>query len=117
MVAGLTPGSAPEASGQKAGHSFMAATHRDTTPIAATHHDTGSTNTRVVARVWEETKPSFKTTELIVLVATVAGVLVASTMDDSLNTLWAWILVASLSIGYMLSRGLAKSGSRHADDN
>jgi hypothetical protein len=47
----------------------------------------------------------------------VAGVLVASTMDDSLNTLWAWILVASLSIGYMLSRGLAKSGSRHVDAN
>jgi hypothetical protein len=94
----------------------MAATHRDTTPLTATHHDTGST-THVVARAWEETKPSFKTTELIVLVATVAGVLVASTMDDSLNTLWAWILVASLSIGYMLSRGLAKSGSRHVDAN
>jgi hypothetical protein len=105
------------ASGQKAGHFFMAAAHRDTTPVTATHHDTGSTTTRVVARAGAETKPSFKTTELIVLLATVAGVLVASTMDDSLNTLWAWILVVSLAIGYMLSRGLAKSGSRHADDN
>ena len=68
-------------------------------------------------RTSDETKPSFKTTELIVLVATVVGVLVAATMDDSLNTLWTWVLVSALAIGYMLSRGLAKSGSQHQDTN
>jgi hypothetical protein len=92
----------------------MATTHRDTTSLTGTSLEP-ATSRRSVTRDWDETKPSFKTTELIVLVAAVAGVLLASTMDDSLNTLWAWILVSALSIGYMLSRGLAKSGSRHVD--
>jgi hypothetical protein len=70
-------------------------------------------HTTHTARTTEETKPSFKTTELMVLVATVAGVLAAAALDDSLNTQWAWILVTALAVGYMLSRGLAKAGSRH----
>lgn len=88
--------------------------------MAATHQDTidfEPTTPRVHVRTSDETKPSFKTTELIVLVATVVGVLVAATMDDSLNTLWTWVLVSALAIGYMLSRGLAKSGSQHQDTN
>lgn len=88
--------------------------------MAATHHDLlafDTTTPRVHGRTSEETKPSFKNTELIVLVATVAGVLVASRMDDSLNALWAWILVSALAIGYMLSRGLARAGSRHLDND
>jgi di/tricarboxylate transporter len=50
---------------------------------------------------------------MIVMVAAVAGVLVAATMDDSLDTQWAWTLISAIAIGYMLSRGLAKSGNRH----
>jgi len=69
-------------------------------------------------RTWDETKPSFKTTELMVMVAAVAGVLIASWFDDSLDGQWAWTLVAATAIGYMLSRGLAKAGSSHrADDD
>ena len=67
----------------------------------------------------DETKASFKTTEFIAYLASVAGVLIASAMDDSLDARLAWILVAALGIGYMLSRGFAKSGSREpytADD-
>jgi hypothetical protein len=93
----------------------LATTHHDATGFDTTTHRVDSTPTRVVSQVGDETKPSFKTTELIVMAAAVAGVLVASTMDDSLNTLWAWILVSALAIGYMLSRGLAKSGSQHRD--
>lgn len=88
--------------------------------MAATLHDTQAVGTmpaRVVTHHGDETKPSFKTTEIIVLVAAIAGVLVASALDDSLTAQWAWILISSLAIGYMLSRGLAKSGSRHHDDN
>ena len=70
---------------------------------------------RHTARTAEETKPSFKTTELMVLAATVAGVLADAALDDSLNTQWAWILVTALAVGYMLSRGLAKAGSRHLE--
>lgn len=60
-----------------------------------------------------ETKPSFKTTELIAYVAAVIGVLVASAMvdDSDFGTQEAWFYVTLLTIGYMISRGLAKSGS------
>jgi hypothetical protein len=68
-------------------------------------------------RFREETKPSFKTTELVVMVAAVAAVLVASRLDDSLDGRWAWTLVTALAIGYMLSRGLAKSGTSYRDLN
>jgi hypothetical protein len=49
-------------------------------------------------------------------VATVAAVLIASAIDDSVDGHLAWMLVTALTIGYMLSRGLAKSGSRHHED-
>lgn len=44
---------------------------------------------------------------------TVAAVLVASAIDDSLDGHGVWQLVTALTIGYMLSRGIAKSGSKH----
>jgi hypothetical protein len=69
----------------------------------------------VVTRLREETKPSFKTTELMVLIAAVAAVLVASRFDDSLDGRLAWTLVTALAIGYMVSRGLAKSGTSYRD--
>ena len=65
----------------------------------------------------DETKAAFKTTEFIAYVATVAAVLIASAIDDAIDGRLAWILVAALGIGYMLSRGLAKSGSRHREGN
>jgi hypothetical protein len=73
-------------------------------------------------RVSTETKASFKTTELIAYVAAVIGVLIASAMVDSsdFGAQEAWRYVTYLTIGYMISRGLAKSGSRDfydTDDN
>lgn len=64
----------------------------------------------------DETKASFKTTEILAFVATVAGVLVAASIDSGIDARLAWILVSALSIGYMLSRGFAKSGSHHRED-
>ena len=64
----------------------------------------------------DETKWAVKTTEIIAYVATVVGVLLASAVDDSLDGRGAWQLVTALTIGYLLSRGLAKSGSRHRED-
>ena len=90
--------------------------------MVATQQDTRafepSTDRRTArpSRSWDETKSSFKTTELLVLLAAVGGVLVAAQMDDSLDARWAWLLVSALAIGYMLSRGLAKAGSGHQDD-
>jgi hypothetical protein len=59
-----------------------------------------------------ETKHSTKTSEMYVMLAAVAGVLVAAQYTDDLTARWAWILVSAIAVGYMLSRGLAKSGSR-----
>ena len=69
-------------------------------------------------RLARETKPSFKTTELIVYVVTVLGVLIASWVTDvnedgqRFSAYQGWFLVTLLTIGYLISRGLAKSGSR-----
>ena len=63
----------------------------------------------------DETKAAFKTTEFLAYLATIAGVLIASAVDDSIDARLAWILVAAVGIGYMLSRGLAKSGSHHRE--
>lgn len=63
----------------------------------------------------DETKVAFKTTEFVAYLATVAAVLIASAIDDGIDARLAWILVSALGIGYMLSRGLAKSGSKHRE--
>ena len=69
-------------------------------------------------RTTSETKSAFKTTELVVYVASVLGVLIASAVIDNaqhgqgFNGYQAWFLVTLLTIGYLVSRGLAKSGSR-----
>jgi hypothetical protein len=65
-------------------------------------------------RVSTETKASFKTTELIAYVVAVLGVLIASATVDSsdFGAQEAWFYVTLLTVGYMVSRGLAKSGSR-----
>ncbi len=52
--------------------------------------------------------------ELLVLVATVLGVLIAAAFAENFESGQAWSLVTVLAIGYMLARGLAKRGN--ADD-
>ena len=74
-------------------------------------------------RLSTETKTSYRTTEFIAYVAAVVGVLLASyiimaTDDraDDFRADEAWRYVTFLTIGYMISRGLAKSGSREPYD-
>jgi hypothetical protein len=71
-----------------------------------------------------ETKAAFKTTEMIAYVVAVVGVLIAGAVIDESNAgglggKQVWLYVTILTVGYMLSRGLAKSGSRdpYTDDN
>ena len=70
-----------------------------------------------------ETKPAFKTTELIVYVIAVLGVLIASAMVDEnedgqgFGAESAWKYVTWLTIGYMVARGLAKAGSYERDND
>ena len=67
-----------------------------------------------VARDVDETKLSLKTTEFWAMVGLIAAILIASAVSDSLDDVRAWTLVAAVGIGYMLSRGLAKSGTKHS---
>ena len=63
----------------------------------------------------DETKASFLTTEFYVMLAAVAGILIAAAQADNFDAPRAWTLIAAVAIGYMVSRGLAKSGSAHRD--
>jgi hypothetical protein len=71
------------------------------------------------SRLETETKHSSKTTEFYAYVAATIGVLIAGLVtkagdghDDRLSAHDTWLLVAVLTVGYMISRGLSKSGSR-----
>ena len=64
-------------------------------------------------RTHDETKVSFLTTEFWAMAAVNAAILIAAAVSDSLGDVRAWTLVAAVTIGYMVSRGLAKSGTKH----
>jgi uncharacterized membrane protein len=72
------------------------------------------------ARLSTETKASTKTTEFYVFLAAVAAVVITAMMVgqdentgiDPFSALDALQYITFLSIGYMVARGLAKSGSR-----
>jgi hypothetical protein len=90
------------------------------TPSHALHD--GSSDTGAY-RPSTETKVAFKTTEFIVFLVAVVGVLVASALvgdSDGRGDVFladkAWFYVTLLAIGYMISRGLAKAGSRAHHD-
>ena len=64
----------------------------------------------------DETKLSLKTTEFWAMAGVILAILIASAVSDSLGDVRAWTLVAAVAIGYMISRGLAKSGTKYAGD-
>jgi len=80
---------------------------------AGTRTDGHSSNGHRVRR-FTETKAFYKTSEFIVWLLSVAGVLAITYIDDpaSLSNWHGWLLVSVLSSAYMLSRGIAKAGSR-----
>jgi hypothetical protein len=65
--------------------------------------------------MYEETKASFKTSELMTMIGIVVAILIASAAADNFDAPRAWTLVAVVASAYMVARGLAKSGSRHVD--
>ena len=84
----------------------------------------GHTERNPVRRLTTETKSALKTTEMIAFVVAVFGVLIAAAIVDQsdaggLGAKQAWLYVTILTVGYMVSRGLAKSGSRepYTDDD
>jgi hypothetical protein len=77
----------------------------------------------LLMRLTTETKHSTKTTEFYAMIAIIAAILVASWIVgqgdgngrpnvDAFPAVRAWLYVAIVGVGYMISRGLAKAGSR-----
>ncbi|GAA2930563.1 hypothetical protein [Streptomyces enissocaesilis] len=74
-------------------------------------------------RLSTETKSALKTTEFFIYLAAVVAVLIASMVvgteeghRDYFRADQAWWYIVILTVGYMISRGLAKSGSRDPYD-
>jgi hypothetical protein len=67
-----------------------------------------------------ETKAAGETTEMIAYVVVAVAMLIASQIVDGFDAQHAWLYASLLTFGYMLSRGLVKSGGRdfyEDDDN
>src|SRR5436309_13613406 len=77
------------------------------------------TRPRGIRRRVTETNAAFKTTERYAYIAVLVGLMIAglatstgSGHDDRLASNEVWLYSAILTVGYMASRALAKSGSR-----
>jgi hypothetical protein len=82
----------------------------------------GRTTDSLARRTFRETKPSFMTTEFwAMLVGVIAVIVIYNASDEPSFTLWrASVVATALAVGYMISRGMAKSGSidnRRLDDD
>jgi hypothetical protein len=81
----------------------------------------GDTRPNRARRLATETKASFKTTEFFAFLAVLAGIFISAGVVDEANNgglgaKQAWLYATVLTVGYMISRGLAKSGSRQPYD-
>jgi hypothetical protein len=94
-----------------------------TTSASRTTTSDGSGRSGVSAglqRLSTETKHSSKTTEFYAMIAVILGILIAAATikggdtggTDEFIARQAWLYVAIVAAAYMISRGLAKSGSR-----
>jgi len=91
-----------------------------TTPdLSARHAPATQARGGTLRRLTTETKAAFKTTEFWSFVVVVVGILVSAAAikggdngTDEFIARHAWLYVAIVTAGYLISRGLAKSGSR-----
>ena len=94
-------------------------------------NDTAPTQ-RTIVRFYDETKAAIKSTEFYAYLVTFAGILIAAQVisdgdsgtgasGDVFNANRAWLYLTILTVGYMISRGLAKAGSyekeHHSNDD
>jgi hypothetical protein len=97
------------------------------TPMPTGMNPAHPTPVRRARRVSTETKSAFKTTEFVAYIGSVIAVLIAAQTigsdsgaanGDYFRADKAFLYITILTVGYLLSRGLAKSGSRDFyDDN
>jgi hypothetical protein len=81
-----------------------------------------------VRRLSTETKAAFKTTEFFAYLTVLAGIFIAGAVTsggvngagvhrvDVFPAHQVWLYAAILTVGYMVSRGLAKAGSKQPYD-
>ena len=95
------------------------------TTVAPSRSDSGSgrtdavRHTGVIRRLTTETKQAFKTTEFWAMVGVIVAILVSAAAikggdtsgTDEFIARQAWLYVAIVAGAYLISRGLAKSGS------
>ena len=91
---------------------YEGTTHRTEGAVAGNNRTLSGPRRRTT-----ETKASFKTTEFFAYLAVLAGILIAALIvddggDGGFGADQAWLYATILTFGYMVSRGLAKSGSR-----
>jgi len=76
-------------------------------------------------RLSTETKASFKTTEFFAYLAVLAGIFIAGALTkassyggnhDPFRADRVWLYATIVTVGYMVSRGIAKAGSRQPYD-
>ena len=77
--------------------------------------------TQPARRLVTETKAAFKTTEFVSYLAVLAGLLIAGIVvdnagDGGFGASKVWLYATILTVGYMVSRGLAKAGSSQPYD-
>jgi hypothetical protein len=96
-----------------------------TTPeVRGQRTDGARLNRGVLVRRSTETKASFKTTEFFAYLVVLAGIFIAGAVTsgghahDVFRASHVWLYATILTVGYMISRGLAKAGSRdpYTDD-
>jgi hypothetical protein len=63
-------------------------------------------------RPYAETKPFFLTSEFLTLVVSVVSIAIAMGVLDNFDANRGWLLITILVAAYMVSRGIAKAGSR-----
>lgn len=73
-------------------------------------------------RLRTETKSALKTTEFMAYLAVLVGILIAGAVVDSADAggygaRQVWLYATILTVGYMISRGLSKSGSSDPYDS
>jgi hypothetical protein len=59
-----------------------------------------------------ETKPFFLTSEFAAAALAVAGIAITAASSDAFGAWRAWMLITGIVAAYLLSRGIAKSGTR-----
>ena len=89
-----------------------------TTPGSYTAGSTDRTDARRTVRSFTETKLGYKTSEFLMMLIFVIGVLVAAYASnaDALSREDGWRFASFVAAAYIVSRGLAKLGTREPYD-